>query len=519
VWVQVPLSPHIAQDYWKEELNLKIETQPREDHQVNLIVEVDAEQMDVAKRKAARKISERSKIPGFRPGKAPYDVVRRFYGESAITEEAVEVLVDQIYPDVLKESGIQPAAAGSLENIEKLDPPTFKFLVPLAPTVDLGDYKSVRKPYDFTLPGDEKVDEAIENLRSMYSKTEDVDREINEGDFVLLDIKGVSEDKDLADLTRASFPVFIRKDEKEADWPFPGFGMELVGKKAGETVTIEHTFPKDHENESFKGLLVDFEIAVKSVRGVTLPELNDEFAKSVGVDTVEDLRKRIKENLDAQAKADYDDIYFTEVIDMIKTGATIKYPPQVLEHESEHVLDELKRRLSDQHLDLETYIKMQQTDMDKFLADEVRPTAQRRLERSLLIEEISRQEKIELDQTKLEEAFQQNWSSLAATDQKFSKLTKAGTRASKELVDAVVVDTANRMMVSRVLDRIKAIATGQGDITEIPEPAPDQENSESTTEGSINESFGDTEKPADLDDLNDAKDNKTADIESPEDTK
>jgi trigger factor len=217
---------------------------------------------------------------------------------------------------------------------------------------------------------------------------------------------------------------------------------------------------------------------VKSVRGVTLPELNDEFAKSVGVENIEELRSRVKENIEAQAKADYDDKYFNELFDLIKAGATIKYPPQVLDHEAEHVLDELKRRLSDQHLDLDTYLKMQQTDMEKFMADEVRPTAIRRLERSLLIEEITRQEKIELDQTKLEEAFHQNWASLSSTDEKFAKMTKGGSRASKELVDAVVVDTANRMMVSRVLDRLKAIATGHGD--DVEESVPQVLTSENT---------------------------------------
>jgi trigger factor len=471
VWVQVPLSPHLTRILLKEEFTLKIETQPRDDHQVNLIVEVDAEQMEKAKHKAARKISERAKIPGFRPGKAPYDVVRRHYGDSVITEEAVEVLVDQIYPDVIKEAGIQPAAAGSLENIEKLDPPTFKFLIPLAPTVDLGDYRSVRKPYEFTPPDEEKVKEAVENLRSMYSKTETVDREIKEGDFVLLDVKGSAKEEEISDLTRAGYPIFIRSEEKEKDWPYPGFGMELVGRKTSETVNLKHEFSKDEENESLQGLAATFEVAVKSVRGVTLPELNDEFAKSVGVENIEELNKRITENLETQAKADYDDQYFNDVLEMIKTGATIKYPPQVLEHESEHVLDELKRRLSDQHLDLETYIKMQQTDMEKFMAEDVRPTALRRLERSLIIEEISRQEKIELDQTKLEEAFHQNWTSLSATDEKFAKLTKGGSKASKELVDAVVVDTANRMMVSSVLDRLKAIATGQAEIVEQPAEA------------------------------------------------
>ncbi len=451
---------------------MKIESQPREDHQVNLIVEVDPDQLEKAKKKAARKISERSKIPGFRPGKAPYDVVKRYYGDGAITEEAVEVLVDQIYPDVLKEAGIQPGAAGSLENIEKLDPPTLKFLVPLAPTVELGDYRSIRKPYEFDPPGEDKLNEAIENLRSMYSKTENVDREIKEGDFVLLDVKGQADEKELSDLTRAGYPVFVRSEEKEADWPFPGFGKKLVGMKAGDTSSIKHKFPKDHANDELKGLAVDFEVVVKSVRGVTLPELNDEFAKSVGVENIEELRGRVKDNIEVQAKADYDDKYFNELFDMIKAGATIKYPPQVLDHEAEHVLEELKRRLSDQHLDLDTYLKMQQTDMEKFMADEVRPTAIRRLERSLLIEEITRQEKIELDQTKLEEAFHQNWASLSSTDEKFAKLTKGGSRASKDLVDAVVVDTANRMMVSRVLDRIKAIATGHGDDVEEPEPQP-----------------------------------------------
>jgi trigger factor len=456
----------------KEEFTLKIESQPREDHQVNLIVEVDPDQMEKAKKKAARRISERSKIPGFRPGKAPYDVVKRFYGDGAITEEAVEVLVDQIYPDVLKEAGIQPGAAGSLENIEKLDPPTLKFLVPLAPTVVLGDYRSIRKPYEFMAPGEDKLNEAIENLRSMYSTTENVEREIEEGDFVLLDVKGQADEKEIADLTRPGYPVFVRSEEKEADWPFPGFGKKLVGMKAGDSSTLKHQFPKDHENEELKGLAVTFEVIVKSVRGVTLPELNDEFAKSVGVDNIDELRNRVKENIEIQAKADYDDKYFNELFDMIKSGATIKYPPQILDHESEHVLEELKRRLSDQHLDLDTYLKMQQTDMEKFMADEVRPTAIRRLERSLLIEEITRQEKIELDQTKLEEAFHQNWTSLSSTDEKFAKLTKGGSRASKDLVDAVVVDTANRMMVSRVLDRIKAIATGHGDDVEEPEPQP-----------------------------------------------
>src|SRR5512143_2836375 len=121
---------------------MKIQQTPRDDHQMEVLVELENDQLEAARRKAARKISEKAKIPGFRPGKAPYPVVVRHFGEAAITEEAVELLVDDIYPKMLDEAQIKPGAAGALENIEKLDPPTFKFLVPLAPTVNLGDYRA-----------------------------------------------------------------------------------------------------------------------------------------------------------------------------------------------------------------------------------------------------------------------------------------------------------------------------------------------------------------------------------------
>ena len=123
----------------------------------------------------------------------------------------------------------------------------------------------------------------------MYSKTENVDREIKEGDFVLLDVKGKSKDNEISELTRAGYPVFIRGEDKDSDWPFPGFGKKLLGLKAGDTSTLTYNFPEDHNSEELKGLSAEFEIIIKTVRGVTLPELNDEFAKSVGVENIEEL--------------------------------------------------------------------------------------------------------------------------------------------------------------------------------------------------------------------------------------
>ena len=138
---------------------MKIETQPRDDHQVNMIVELEPEQMEGAKHRAARRISERKNIPGFRPGKAPYEVVVRSFGEGVIVEDAVDILLDEVYPKALEEAKLEPGAAGSLEKVEDLDKnPKFTFTVPLAPSVDLGDYRSIRLPYEWQEPGEDKVE-------------------------------------------------------------------------------------------------------------------------------------------------------------------------------------------------------------------------------------------------------------------------------------------------------------------------------------------------------------------------
>ncbi len=139
---------------------MKIETQPRDDHQVNMIVEIEPEQMEGAKHRAARRISEKKTIPGFRPGKAPYEVVLRSFGEGVIVEDAVDLLLDEVYPKALEEAKLEPGAAGSLEKVEDLDKnPKFTFLVPLAPSIELGDYRSIRLPYEWQEPGEDKLNE------------------------------------------------------------------------------------------------------------------------------------------------------------------------------------------------------------------------------------------------------------------------------------------------------------------------------------------------------------------------
>ncbi|MFZ1853114.1 MAG: trigger factor, partial [Nitrosomonas sp.] len=319
---------------------MNIEKQYQEDHSVKLIVEVDQEKMNLYKRRAATKIASRGNIAGFRPGKAPYEIVLRTYGESAITEQAVDLLIDAEYNNILKEAEINPGAAGSLESVDSLTPPKFTFSVPLAPEVDLGDYYSVRMPYEWKAPEQADFDKAVEDLRQMYATTENVDRAIEVGDYVLVDVK--SETKEV---NRTGFATFVRSEDRDTEWPYNGFATELIGLKAGESKTISHEFPQEWEVEELKGVTAEIEVTVKTVRGVTLPDLHDEFAKMTGAgETIDALTEAVKKDVESKSKSDYDDIYFVELIEKVKQTAKVKYHEHTLEHEGEHVLSDLSNR-------------------------------------------------------------------------------------------------------------------------------------------------------------------------------
>lgn len=444
---------------------MKIETQPREDHQVTLTVEIDPNQMEGAKHRAARRISERKTIPGFRPGKAPYEVVLRSFGEGAITEDAVDILLDEVYPQALEESKLKPGAAGTLEKVEDLDKtPKFTFVVPLAPTIDLGDYRSIRLDYDWKEPGEDKVDESLAEMRQMYAKTETVERPIEKGDFVMTDLMGIKENAAEGEapvLDRPGLPVFVRPDEKADEFPFPGFSNELVGLNVNESKSFAHTYAKDDKNETLAGQTVKFVVTVKMVRGSILPELNDEFAKQAGpFENLQALRDAIKANLATQSKADYDDDYFTKLMEKIKEGAQIQYPPQVVDHEVEHVMEDLKSRLASQNLDMTAYLKSRQMEEAKFIEEEARPIAVKRLERALIMDEIAKAEKIEISKDDLQSSFQKTWGEYEG-DPNFQKQIKGKSQPPKKLLDAVAMESANRAFVQLTLNRLKDIATGQ----------------------------------------------------------
>ena len=435
---------------------MNIEKQYQEDHSVKLIVDVEQEKLDTYKRRAATKISSRSKVPGFRPGKAPYDIVVRTFGDAAVTEQAVDLLIDAEYSNILKEADVNPGGAGSLESIDNLAPPKLTFRVPLAPEVDLGDYHSVRLPYEWQAPEQKDFDAALEELRQMYATTENVDRAIEIGDYVLVDVKS-----ETTEVNRTGFATFVRSEDRDTEWPYNGFAKELLGLKVGENKTIKHSFPENWEVEELKDKDVEIEVTVKTVRGVILPDLDDEFAKKTGAgETVDALTETVKKDVEKRSQDGYDDKYFVELIEKVKEGATIKYHEHTLEHEGGHVLSDLTNRLAQQSMDMETYFKVRQTTREKFIEEEVNPVAKKRLERSLILDEIVRKENLQLDNEALDAEYNNTINGLAMQGMDFSKM-RGGRKGQKQLSEAIALESANRVMTRKALDMLKSIAMGE----------------------------------------------------------
>jgi trigger factor len=192
-----------------------------------------------------------------------------------------------------------------------------------------------------------------------------------------------------------------------------------------------------------------------------LPALDDDFAKLVGkYESLESLKEAVSKEIEGRARSEYEDQYFSDLVDNLREGAVIKYAPQTLDHEAEHVLNDMRRRLAQQGLDLETYYKMRNTDAARFLEEEAKPVARKRLERSLILDEVARIEKIEVDNGALDEEFNSTLLDLQGQGLNLSSI-RGGKQGQQRMAEAVAVQSASRLLTRRTLERLRLIATGE----------------------------------------------------------
>ncbi len=497
---------------------MKIEKELLEDHQIKLNVEIDADPFEKAKHQAARKIAKKVKVPGFRPGKAPYQVILRQVGEGAIIEEAMEFLIDDIYPKVLEEAEINPYGPGSLDKVESLDPPTFHFLVPLAPEVVLGDYKSLELAYEEPEVTAEEIDEQIDSLRQQQAITEKSEEPAVEGNRVFFQISAdrveVTEDQEANILPERFNSVIIEaKGDEQNQWPFPGFSAKLKGMSIDEEKDILYTYPEDHENEEFQGVEAVFHVTVTNIQKVALPDLDDEFAKAASdFDTLEELKADIQNNLSAQKQNEYDSEYDDRVLESLVEQSTIKFPPQMLEDEKKEMLSNLEYRLSQQGINRELYLQIRGITEEE-LEEEMAPLAESRIQRGLVLAEVAKAENLKIDQQQL----------AAETGRTMEMITRGMTpKDAKDfqksqylmsLVNSIMAD----MMTQTSMNYLRAIAKGDPLPGEAEEETEAGDNAETPKNENILENETVSEEISEIPESEDASPPEAADeIPAPE---
>ncbi len=441
---------------------MNIEKQIREDHHAQLTVQVEADRLEGIKRRAASRLARRVKIPGFRPGKAPYPVIVRHLGEAAILEEAIELLVAEIYPEVIKETGINPYGPGKLENISATEPLTLEFSVPLKAEAILGDYHSIKIAYELEQVTDQDVNDVLEDLRERHAIIEPVDRAAQVGDLVTLKLSATrlaADDEPAAELIpERSTSVIIRPEDassKPDEWPFPGFSHHLIGMKTGDEKALEYTFPEDSLYETLRGMQAQFYVKIEAVKSRQLPELDDDFAKTVGeYDTLEALKADIRKSLEEQARTAYHKVYDEKILDAAIEQTTFKYPPEMVDDEVDTIIKELQQRLERQGMDIDLYLKSRGIDMEAF-REEIRPVAEDRIKRALFLVEFGKAEKIEVKPEELEhEAY-------STMDYLYNTLPERDARklSRREVYTNIVGNVLADMLSDRSLERFREICS------------------------------------------------------------
>lgn len=461
---------------------MNIEQQTLENHQVKLTVQVEPSRLEEAKHRAARQISQQKKIPGFRPGKAPYPIILRTIGEEVILEEALDILVKDIYPKVIEESKIKPYGPGSLENMPKLDPPTFEFIVPLEPEVILGDYKKIRIPYKLKPITKKDINKVLEDLRERQVVLEPSDQPAKEGDqvYIKLSIKRVQpaegEIPSLVNDRRMPVVISSTKVENKSEWPFPGFSQKLLGLPKEKEEVFLYTYPEDSNFKELRGKNTEVQVYVEEIKKRILPELTDEFAQTVGdqYENLTSLIDDIRKTLEKQAKEDYDNNYNDKILQEMLKETVIKYPPQMLDREIDLYLQQLENRLAQQKLDMDTYLKMLKIDAEA-LRTETKPLAEERLKRTLLLLEIAKAENIHVENSELESESMRTLDELG----RMMPAEKARKTLTNEFVRGMIGNIGADLLVQHTWSYLQSIARGEKEeqVTETKTDAGDKETS------------------------------------------
>ncbi|WP_234121706.1 trigger factor [Clostridium hydrogenum] len=401
-------------------------------------ITVEAAKFNAAITKAYNKNRGKYNIPGFRKGKAPFAIIKQYYGVGVFYEDAINYCIDETYPEVIKEHNIEPVAYPEIDVVTLEEGKDFVYTakVTVKPEVELGEYKGVTVKKVEYLVSDEDVENELKKMQEKNARIESKEEgeAVEKGNLAVIDFEGFVNDVAFEGGEGTDFTLEIGSGTF-----IDNFEDQLIGAKKGDHVTVNVTFPEEYGKEELNGKPARFEVDVKDIKIKEMPALDDEFAKEISeFDTLDevkaDIRKKIEESNEERAKVEFED----KVVDAVTANAKIDVPEVMIKAETDTMLKELEQRLSYQGLDLKSYYQFTNSSEEK-VRDFMKETAEKRVRTKLVIEKVAEVEKVEATEEELKEKAMEV--AKQYTDKDLDKMAELVLQAQKSLIEKDVVNS------------------------------------------------------------------------------
>lgn len=379
---------------------MQITRTPAPKSTIQLEIELPPERLDRAIGEAVRTLSRRTRVAGFRPGKAPRPVLERHLGPGAVLEEAVEHLVQAAYRDALVQEEILPLTNADVDVVqaEEGKPLIFKATVPVRPDVQLGDYRGFDFAPEIEQIDDARVSQVIDELRDQNATLSAVeDRPAKDGDYAVIGFVGTRDGEPFEGGTSERMPLILGQERL-----IPGFESNLIGLRVGASTEFDIDFPADYGEPALAGLTAHFAVELKELREKIKPELDDDFLATVGTfDSVDALRADIKRRLEGNALDRARHGFADRIIEYAVANATLDLPDVLVDQEVEVMHDEFRGSIARQGITEEAYLKAVEKTGDELHA-EFRPGAEKRVRTLLVLSRVADAEGVAIPEVDVE---------------------------------------------------------------------------------------------------------------------
>ncbi|NLM42021.1 MAG: trigger factor [Firmicutes bacterium] len=372
-----------------------------ENSRVKLTVDIDADRLEQAMEEAYRKNVKRISIPGFRKGKAPRKLIELNYGPDVFLEDAVEILLPQIYEQAVEETQIQPVDRPEVDitELERGKGATFTYTVDVYPELELGNYKNLEVEKEIVKITDEDVDHVLQHQRERSAQLVVPERTVvQEGDYCVIDYMGYIDGQPFSGGAAENQMLQIGSGRF-----IPGFEEQLVGMEVGQSSEIKVTFPEEYHAEHLAGKEAVFKVTIKELKERVLPELDDEFAKDISdFDTLEELRAHIRKNLEDEATRRTNEQMENNLLELIAQDSKVEIPHSMIHREAEYLYGLFVQRLNMDGISEEMYLQMTGQSKED-LVENFEPQAKTRIMHDLILEAVKEKEGIDVSDEEVDD--------------------------------------------------------------------------------------------------------------------